>query len=63
MKRLELTPVEARTLRDMGIFHSHPPIHKDPFDRMLMARATVDGFTLLTSDAVLAQYPGPVKLV
>ena len=24
MKRLELTPVEIRTLRDMGIFHSHP---------------------------------------
>ena len=24
MKRLELTPVEVRTLRDMGIFHSHP---------------------------------------
>ena len=24
MKRLELTPAEVRTLRDMGIFHSHP---------------------------------------
>ena len=24
MKRLELTPVEIRTLRDMGIFHNHP---------------------------------------
>ena len=27
-----------------------PPIHKDPFDRMLVAQATVEGITLLTAD-------------
>lgn len=38
-----------------------PPIHKDPFDRMLVAQATVEGITLLTADALVSQYPGPVR--
>lgn len=42
---------------------SLPPIHKDPFDRLLVAQATVEGITLLTADAVVAQYPGPVRTV
>jgi PIN domain nuclease of toxin-antitoxin system len=42
---------------------SLPLIHKDPFDRLLVAQATVEGITLLTSDAVVAQYPGPVQMV
>jgi PIN domain nuclease of toxin-antitoxin system len=42
---------------------SLPAIHKDPFDRMLVAQALVDGATLLTSDAILARYPGPIRLV
>jgi PIN domain nuclease of toxin-antitoxin system len=40
-----------------------PPIHKDPFDRMLIAQATVEGITLFTADPLVAQYPGPVRLV
>ena len=40
-----------------------PPIHKDPFDRMLVAQAAVEGFTLLTSDKTIAKYPGPIRLV
>lgn len=40
-----------------------PPIHKDPFDRLLVAQATVEGFTLLTLDPVVAQYPGPIQRV
>jgi len=42
---------------------SLPPIHKDPFDRLLVAQATVEGITLLTADSVVAQYPGPVRMV
>ena len=42
---------------------SLPPIHKDPFDRILVAQATVEGITLLTADALVAQYPGPVRQV
>jgi PIN domain nuclease of toxin-antitoxin system len=40
-----------------------PPLHKDPFDRLLLAQAAVEGITLLTSDAKLARYPGPVRRV
>lgn len=40
-----------------------PPIHKDPFDRLLIAQAMVEGITLLTADAVIARYPGPIKKV
>jgi len=38
-----------------------PPIHKDPFDRILLAQALVEGIVLLTVDPVLAQYDGPVR--
>lgn len=40
-----------------------PPIHKDPFDRMLIAQATAEGITLLTADALLTKYPGPIQRV
>jgi len=40
-----------------------PPIHKDPFDRILVAQAMVEGIVLLTGDAVVALYPGPVRLL
>lgn len=40
---------------------SLPPIHKDPFDRMLAAQAQVEGITLLTSDKLLGIYPCPIK--
>lgn len=42
---------------------SLPAIHKDPFDRILIAQAVVEGVTLLTDDRVVAQYPGPVRKV
>lgn len=40
-----------------------PPIHKDPFDRLLLAQARVEGLTLLTSDKMVAKYPGAVRKV
>lgn len=71
--------VDARVLRrglvdngyrELPIFSEHavtigtlPPIHKDPFDRLLIAQATVEGILLLTDDTTVAQYPGPVRLV
>ena len=42
---------------------SLPLIHKDPFDRILVAQATVEGITLLTADPIIARYPGPVRKV
>jgi len=40
-----------------------PPIHKDPFDRLLVAQAIVEGITLLTADIQVAKYAGPVQRV
>jgi PIN domain nuclease of toxin-antitoxin system len=40
---------------------SLPLIHKDPFDRILVAQATVEGITLLTMDSLVSQYPGPIR--
>jgi PIN domain nuclease of toxin-antitoxin system len=40
-----------------------PPIHKDPFDRLLVAQSMVEGIALLTSDPRVAQYPAPVRKV
>lgn len=40
-----------------------PPLHKDPFDRLLIAQAQVEGVLLLTADEQVAQYPGPVRKV
>jgi PIN domain nuclease of toxin-antitoxin system len=40
-----------------------PALHKDPFDRLLLAQALSEGITLLTGDAQLARYPGPVRKV
>jgi PIN domain nuclease of toxin-antitoxin system len=40
---------------------SLPTIHKDPFDRLLVAQATAEGIVLLTLDSVVAQYPGPIR--
>jgi PIN domain nuclease of toxin-antitoxin system len=42
---------------------SLPMLHKDPFDRVLVAQATVEGVTLLTTDSLVAQYPGPIQLL
>jgi PIN domain nuclease of toxin-antitoxin system len=39
------------------------PLHKDPFDRLLLAQALVEGIALLTADAQLARYRGPVRKV
>jgi len=46
----------------MGVGHL-PAIHKDPFDRVLVAQAAAEGLLLLTADKVVAQYPGPIRLV
>jgi PIN domain nuclease of toxin-antitoxin system len=40
-----------------------PSFHKDPFDRLLIAQATVEGITLLTVDKIVARYPGPIQKV
>jgi PIN domain nuclease of toxin-antitoxin system len=36
-----------------------PPLHRDPFDRMLVCQAIVGGMTLLTPDPEIRRYPVP----
>ncbi len=40
-----------------------PPLHKDPFDRILIAQAQVEGVTLLTADKIVGRYPGPIQVL
>lgn len=40
-----------------------PNIHKDPFDRILVAQAESEGILLLTMDDTVAAYPGPIQKV
>ena len=40
-----------------------PPLHKDPFDRILVAQSLVEGITLLTSDELVAQYHASIRHV
>ena len=38
-----------------------PPLHRDPFDRLLVAQAQIEGIVLLTVDPLVAAYPGPIR--
>lgn len=40
-----------------------PPLHADPFDRILLAQAMAEGHVLLTADAKVLAYGGPVRAV
>ena len=40
-----------------------PPLHKDPFDRILIAQSIVEGLTLVTADPMVAKYPAPIHRV
>jgi PIN domain nuclease of toxin-antitoxin system len=40
-----------------------PDLHKDPFDRLLIAQAMVEGITLLSADEAVLSYPGPIERV
>ena len=55
---LESQPLE---MLDITVDHAHavgdlPAYHRDPFDRMLVAQAKVEGFTLVTHDVRLKKY-------
>ena len=55
----ELPVVSEHAVAIVGL----PPIHKDPFDRILIAQAMIEGITLLTADAIVAQYSGPIRKI
>ena len=52
-------PVSSRHAAEVTAL---PPIHRDPFDRLLVAQARVEGCQLLTADRRLAAYGSVVLL-
>ncbi len=56
---LELAITGAHTIA----LDSLPPIHKDPFDRILVAQALSEALTLLTADVLVSRYPGSIRLL
>lgn len=53
-----LTPLDI-TLNDAVIAAALPTIHRDPFDRMIVAQAKNRGLTLVTRDTRLLEYGVP----
>ena len=56
-QELPITSLHALAVNDL------PQIHKDPFDRMLLAQAKAEGVSFLTSDSTLREYPAPVMCI
>ena len=56
-KELDLTGDHALAVQHL------PDLHRDPFDRLLIAQAQTTALTLLTADRTVARYPGPIRLV
>lgn len=54
-EELIITSLHAFAVEDL------PPLHKDPFDRMLIAQSRVEGIILLTADAQVLRYQGLVQ--
>ena len=52
---LREVPIEARIVCAAAVL---PPIHRDPFDRVLVALAQANALTVLTSDQSIPRYPG-----
>ena len=48
---LGITPAHAEAVKAL------PDIHRDPFDRTLVAQAQVEGLTIVTTDSFIPQYP------
>jgi PIN domain nuclease of toxin-antitoxin system len=62
--------LQAIGARAIAVEHSHalavaslPPLHRDPFDRLLVAQALLLDLTLVTADQAVADYPAPTVLV
>jgi PIN domain nuclease of toxin-antitoxin system len=55
LDQLAATPLPIRP-QHFAALHGLPPIHRDPFDRMLIAQAIAEGLTLVTGDALMARY-------
>lgn len=72
--RIDLEAFEAALaetgLAELPVRGSHavaltrlPSLHRDPFDRMLVAQAVSEPLVLLTNDRILTRYPAAVRVV
>jgi PIN domain nuclease of toxin-antitoxin system len=57
MRGVSDCPIQLNSLHQTAEL---PPIHKDPFDRLLVAQALVESFTILTPDPFIKQYAAPI---
>lgn len=67
---LAVDGIAASGFAELAIRASHaaavsglPPIHRDPFDRLLVAQAITEPLRLVTADATLERYPALVQVV
>jgi len=54
--------IASLPLAEAEVLHvsSLPMIHKDPFDRMLVCQAQINGLTIATGDSALLEYDVPI---
>jgi PIN domain nuclease of toxin-antitoxin system len=55
-RQLDFTAVHGLAVQTL------PPIHRDPFDRALLAQARAEELALMTADAQLGRYPGVLQV-
>jgi PIN domain nuclease of toxin-antitoxin system len=55
--RINLLPIRASHL---AVLEDLPPLHRDPFDRMIVAQANAEGLTILSDDATIRKYQATV---
>lgn len=54
---LSISPIHAHAVGDLAA------VHRDPFDRMLITQAKLEGLTIVTHDAVFKEYDVPILFV
>jgi PIN domain nuclease of toxin-antitoxin system len=62
LRELAAEPLDVR-MDHVAALERLPPIHRDPFDRLLIAQAVHEGAVLLTAERTLAHYGNVVRLL
>ena len=62
LRVIGLTELPVQAEHAVGVAQL-PPIHRDPFDRLLVAQSIAEPMVLLTNDALLARYGAFVRLI
>ena len=63
LKQMEKNRVNLLPIRPshLAALESLPPVHRDPFDRMLIAQANAEAMEILSDDAIIRKYGIPVS--